>query len=173
MILHFARAAPSCEIAVIVALPGLTALTTAVRLPVLLTVATSSLSEIQTAFLNVAFVGLMVAVSESDPFTSMLAFVLLSVTLVAGTNDFFTVILHVANTSVPSFAVHVMVASPSSAPAINVPAFASTIAIISLLLLVYVTSFTRASSGLIVAFSLPVLVVSTVMLSLSRVIDST
>ena len=95
----------------IVTLPGAIAVTS----PLLAsTVATLSSEDFQVAVGYVAFAGAIVAFNLSVLPTFMLTFVLLSVISLAGMKSFLTVTLQVANVPLPSAAVHVIVASPST-----------------------------------------------------------
>jgi len=102
---------PSCVVTVMMALPAEIPVTR----PVLLTVATDVLFELQLTVLLVAFEGKIVAVSCCVPFTEMLARVGLTLTPVTGIITALTVMTLVAVLP-PSCVVTVMMALPAAIP---------------------------------------------------------
>ena len=143
------RSVPSAVVAVMVAVPSATAVTT----PVLLTVTTFVSLLVHVTFLLVAFAGVTVA----DSVTVWLAalnewVVLLRVMPVAGIG-IATVTSQVAERAVPSLVVAVMVAVPS-AMAVTTPVLLTVAT--AVLLLVHVTLLLVAFVGVTVAVSVTV-----------------
>ena len=143
------RSVPSAVVAVMVAVPSATAVTT----PVLLTVATLVSLLVHVTFLLVTFAGVTVAVSVTVWLAALNEWdVLFRVMPVAGTG-IETVTVQVAERFVPSAVVAVMVAVPS-ATAVTTPVLLTVATLVSLL--VHVTFLLVAFVGVPVAVSVTV-----------------